>query len=108
VLSPAADVEVSGENLTKKEGLLAEPFGLPAYLLLVYCRAAEIAVICAGVNLKIVPVVALNRVLMALTFAMPVVINDADAPWKSDPRTWLLLAGSSDPPWQLTQEPADR
>ena len=74
--------------------------------LTVYRKALEIADICAGVSLKIVPVVALNRVLMELTFAIPLVISAADAPWKSDPMTWLLFAVSSDPPWQPTQEPA--
>ena len=82
----------------KKKGSLRSPSACLLGYLLDYRRAAEIAVICAGVSLKTVPVVALNRVLMELTFAMPLVINDADAPCLSDPMTWLLSAGSSDPP----------
>ena len=77
------------------EGLLAEPFCFDC--LKIYCKAVAIAVICSGVNLITVPVVALNRVLIEPTVAIPVVINPADAPCLADFMMWLLLAGSSDP-----------
>jgi hypothetical protein len=40
----------------------------------------EIAVICAGVSMNTVPVVALNFDFMVLTLEIPVVIIDAEAP----------------------------
>lgn len=90
----------------KKKGSLSGALRSDDSPRLAYCRAAEIAVICSGVSLMTVPVVALNRLLMALTLAIALVISDADAPCLSDPRMWLPLAESSDPAWQPTQDVA--